>query len=289
MTKQLYPCEGFPNVSIYRNPVFVNPTTRFVVHDRMLPLIEELCKNRPQWTFKSANVVINGEVVAAHHFDIYENGQSLGEISVESGYRADTGSITYYRFDNPRLARKRQRGIWSKTSKLDLAVKNILKAFHTKTLAESIVEIERAVEDKLSKNTREANADFDSGYRRIGPFITGYVMANWDTIAPELEARGAPIPDDLLERLATRNEVEATELAYRSKEGFTVITRGSDYIMVRGFGDERETEVKSSEQLTDTIRRNLGFLKLSEDLAVIPNVGLRLNDSTFFVIDKELV
>ena len=289
MTKQLYPCEGFSNVSINRNPAFVNPTTRFVVYDRMLPLIEELCKHRPQWTFKSANVVINTDVVAAHHFDVYENGQSLGEISVESGYRADTGSITYYRFDNPRLSSKRQRGIWTKTSKLDLAVKSILKAFHAKTLAESIVEYEQAITAKLSANTHFVNKEFDMSYRRVSPFITQYVMNNWDTIAPELKAMGAPVPDDLFERLATRNEAEAVELAYRNKEGFTIITRGSDYVMVRGFGDERETEVKSSEQLTDNIRRNLGFLKLHEGSAIIPNVGVRLNDNTFFVIDKELV
>jgi hypothetical protein len=289
MTKQLYPCEGFPNVSINRNPAFVTPTTRFVVHDRILPLIEELCKQRPQWTFKSANQAINADVVAAHHFEVYESGQSLGEISVESGYRADTGSITYYRFDNPRLTSKRQRGIWTKTSKLDLAVKNILKAFHAKTLAETIVEVERQIEVKLSENTRTANADFDSGFRRMGAFLTGYVMRNWDTIAPDLKARGAPVPDDLPERLAVRNEAEATQIAYHSKEGFTIITRGSDYVMVRGFGDERETEVKSSEQLTDNIRRNLGFLKLSEGSRIIPNVGVRLNDNTFFVIDKELV
>lgn len=289
MTKQLYPCEGFSNVSINRNPAFVTPTTRFVVHDRMLPLIEELCKHRPQWTFKSLNASINTDVVAAHHFDVYENGQTLGEISVESGYRVDIGSVTYYRYDNPRLTHKRQRGIWNKTSKLDLAVKNILKAFHAKTLAETIVEVERQIEVKLNENTRTANADFDSGFRRMGAFITGYVMKHWDTIAPELKARGAPVPDDLPERLATRKEAEATELAYRDKEGFTVITRGSDYIMVRGFGDERETEVKSSEQLTDNIRRNLGFLKLSEGSRIIPNVGVRLNENTFFVIDKELL
>jgi hypothetical protein len=255
----------------------------------MLPLIEELCKHRPQWTFKSLNASINTDVVAAHHFDVYENGQSLGEISVESGYRADTGSITYYRFDNPRLSGKRQRGIWNKTSKLDLAVKNILKAFHAKTLAETIVEVERQIEVKLNENTRTANADFDSGFRRMGAFLTGYVMRNWDAVAPALKAAGAPVPDDLPERLAVRNEAEGVELAYRNQGGFTIITRGSDYIMVRGFGDERETEVKSSEQLTDNIRRNLGFLKLTEGSAIIPNVGVRLNESTFFVIDKELV
>jgi hypothetical protein len=255
----------------------------------MLPLIEELRKHRPQWTFKSANVVINTDIVAAHHFDVYENGQSLGEISVESGYRVDIGSVTYYRYDNPRLAHKRQRGIWSKTSKLDLAVKNILKAFHAKTLAESIVEVERQIEVKLNENTRTANADFDSGFRRISPFITQYVMNNWDAVAPALKAMGAPVPEDMPERLAVRNEAEATQIAYRNQQGFTVITRGSDYIMVRGFGDERETEVKSSEQLTDNIRRNLGFLKLREGSAIIPNVGVRLNENTFFVIDKELV
>jgi hypothetical protein len=255
----------------------------------MLPLIEELCKHRPQWTFKSANVNITGETVAAHHFDVYENGQSLGEISVESGYRAGVGSVTYYRFDNPRLSLKRQRGIWSKTSKLDLAVKTILKAFHGKTLAETIVETEQAIESKLSGNTHLVNREFDTGYRRISPFITQYVMLNWDAIAPELKAMGAPVPEDLFERLAARNEAEAVELAYRNKEGFTIITRGSDYIMVRGLGDERETEVKSSEQLTDNIRRNLGFLKLRDDSVIIPNVGMRLNAHTFFVMDKELV
>jgi hypothetical protein len=255
----------------------------------MLPLVEELRKHRPQWTFKSANVVINGDVVAAHHFDIHENGQTLGEISIESGYRVDMGSVTYYRFDNPRLTRKRQRGIWSKTSKLDLAVKNILKAFHAKTLAESIVEIEQTMESKLSGNTHLVNRAFDTSYRSISQFITEYVMNNWDTIAPKLKAMGAPVPEDLFDLLADRNEAEAVELAYRNKEGFTIITRGSDYVMVRGFGGERETEVKSSEQLTDNIRRNLGFLKLREGSAIIPNVGVRLNDSTFFVMDKELV
>lgn len=289
MTKQLYPCEGFLNVFINRNPAFVSPTTRFVVHDRMLPLIEELRKHRPQWTFKSANVVINTDVVAAHHFDVYENGQTLGEISVESGYRVDIGSVTYYRYDNPRLSLKRQRGIWTKTSKLDLAVKNILKAFHAKTLDESIVEYEQAITTKLSANTHLVNKEFDMGYRRISPFITQYVMNNWDAVAPALKAMGAPVPEDMPERLATRNEAEGVELAYRDQEGFTIITRGSDYIMVRGFGDERETEVKSSEQLPDNIRRNLGFLKLREGSVIIPNVGVRLNDHAFFVMDKEPV
>jgi hypothetical protein len=289
MTKQLYPCEGFSNVFINRNPAFVNPGMRFVVHDKVLPLVEELCKSRPQWTLKSANEATTGYGVSAHHFDVYENGQLLGEISVESGYRTDTGPVTYYRYDNPRLTLKRQRGMWNKTSKLDLAVKNILKAFHAKTLAETIVEVEQQVEIKLNTNTKNANADFDSGFRRMGAFITGYIMANWDTIAPELKARGAPVPDDLPERLTSKKEAEATERAYLDKQGFTILTRGSDYIMVRGRGDERETEVKSSEQLTDNIRRNLGFLKLSEGSRIIPNVGVRLNESTFFVIDKELV
>ena len=289
MTKQLYPCEGFSNVFINRNPAFVTPTTRFLVHDRVLPLVGELGKSRPQWTLKSANEVTTGDGVSAHHFDVYENGQLLGEISVESGYRTDTGPVTYYRYDNPRLTLKRQRGMWNKTSKLDLAVKNILKAFHAKTLAETIVEVEQQVEIKLNTNTKNANADFDSGFRRMGAFITGYIMANWDTIAPELKARGAPVPDDLPERLTSKKEAEATERAYLDKQGFTILTRGSDYIMVRGRGDERETEVKSSEQLTDNIRRNLGFLKLSEGSRIIPNVGVRLNESAFFVIDKELV
>jgi hypothetical protein len=289
MTKQLYPCEGFPHVSISRNPAFVNPNTRFVVHEKALPLIEELHKHRPQWALISANVNITSETVAAHHFDIYESGQSLGEISIESGYRADIGSVTYYRFDNPRLSRKRQRGIWSKTSKLDLAVKSILKAFHGKTLNESIIEYEQAITTKLSGNTHLVNKDFDAGYRRISPFVTQYVMDNWGAVAPALKAMGAPVPEDMPKRLATRNEAEGVELAYRNQQGFTIITRGSDYIMVRGFGDERETEVKSSEQLTDNIRRNLGFLKLHEGSQIIPNVGVRLNDHAFFVMDKEPV
>jgi hypothetical protein len=289
MTKQLYPCEGFSHVSINRNPAFVKPDTRFVVHEKALPLIEELHKHRPQWTLISANVYITGETVAAHHFDIYESGQSLGEISIESGHRTGVGSVTYYRFDNPRLSRKRQRGIWSKTSKLDLAVKSILKAFHGKTLDESIIEYEQAITTKLSANTHLVNKEFDTGYRRISPFVTQYVMNNWDAVAPALKAMGAPVPEDMPERLATRNEAEGIELAYRNQQGFTIITRGSDYIMVRGFGDERETEVKSSEQLTDNIRRNLGFLKLHEGSVIIPNVGVRLTDHAFFVMDKEPV
>jgi hypothetical protein len=117
--------------------------------------------------------------------------------------------------------------------------------------------------------------------RLVNSGITNFVMANWEELAPRMREAGIKLSDDMPEAYRAWREVEEVEDAYAAEKGYVIILRGNDYVVTMG----DETVVKSSEQLPDIVRRNLGLLKLSVAGETIPNIGIRMNDYTFFVMD----
>lgn len=287
MTYQEYPCEGYTNVYITRDDSLVAPNTTFRVHPDTEPLVNALVAARPRWTFKSSrgNPFDRSGTIAARTFDVYEDGNAIGDITTTTTER--TGEqLTDYCYDNDRLRDKRQRGSWSRSTKLDVAVKGILKSFHAKTINEIIHEKEGAVSSRLSRNSSSVGHIYQSKMRVLQPELNKFLMDNWATVTPMLKDAGISVDDTTLETYHRWMELESVTMAYLSGYGCTIHTRGSDYIVVRGRGEDRQVEVKASEELSDTVRRNLGLLKLSEAGRTIPDIGMRESDNTFFVMDK---
>ena len=287
MAYQEYLCEGYTNVYIVRDDTRTAATATFHVHPESKAFIDALVAARPRWVFKSSrsNPLDKITTIAARSFDVFQDGVRVGDITTTTTHR--TGDpMTDYCWDNDRLQAKRLRGAWSKSTKMDVAVKNILKAFYAKTSEETIHEKEAALYTRLSRNAYDVGHTYNQKIKLLQPNLTKFLMDNWAELTPRLREAGADVDDALPKLFQEWTELEYVTAAYNTDKGCTIHVRGSDYIVVRGRGEERQVEVKASEELPEIVRRNLGLLKLSEIGITVPNIGLRESDSTFFVMDR---
>lgn len=279
MAEEHYLCEGYTNVYIIRDPQYAK---KAVAHKNIRPLLDRLITKRPSWVFKAHRVQdYNSTEMIAMTFDVWCDGEMLGDISISSTTR--TGEVKVdYRYDTHRIQQGRQRGTWTKTTKLDVAVKGILKAFYPKTIGERVTAAQNAVHSRLRNNTNSAGHAFGTVSRTVNAAITNFVITNWEELAPRMREAGINLSDKMPELYRTWREAEKVEDAHVAEEGCVIVLRGSDYVVTTGGG----TVVKSSEQLPDIVRRNLGLLKLSTAGETIPNIGIRIDDYTFFVMDR---
>lgn len=283
MTEQQYLCEGYTNVFIIRDPQYAKPTA--IAHKNIRPLLDRLIAKRPSWVFKARRIYdYNAVEMIASTFDVWCDGELLGDIGVSSTTR--TGEVKVdYQYDTHRLQEGRQRGSWTKTTKLDVAVKGILKAFYSKTLGERVTEAHEQVRHKLSSNRTSVGHVFQTMSRLVSNDITNFVMTNWEELAPRMREAGVNLRDEMPEAYAKWREMENVYNAYTEEYGCVIVLRGSDYAVSTHNGADTETTIKSSEELPAGIRRNLGLLKLSTTGETIPGIGIRINDYTYYVMD----
>lgn len=282
MNEQQYPCEGYTNVFIIRDPQYAK---KAVVHKNMKPLLDRLIAKRPNWVFKARRIHdYNAFEMVASTFDVWCDGEVLGDICISSTTRTGEVKVDYC-YDTSRIQQGRQRGMWTKTTKLDLAVKNILKAFYSKTLGERVAEAHEQVRAKLSSNRTNANHVFQTMSRLVDREITNFVMNNWEELAPRMREAGINLRDEMPEAYANWREMEYVYHAYTEAYGCTIVLRGSDYAVSTHKGADTETTIKSSDELPAGIRRNLGLLKLSTTGETIPGIGIRISDYTYYVMD----
>ena len=69
----------------------------------------------------------------------------------------------------------------------------------------------------------------------------------------------------------------------RKGNAYLVYIDGLDYAIQKG--DKNPITMKASEELPDFIRRGVGMLKLLEDEQIIIDVGLRVNATTFVILE----
>lgn len=279
MTEQQYLCEGYTNVFIIRDPQYAKPTA--LAHKNIRPLLDRLIAKRPNWVFKSRRIYdYNATEMIASSFDVWCDGEMLGDISISSTMRTGEAKVDY-QYDTHRLQEGRQRGAWTKTTKLDVAVKGILKAFYSKTLGERVKDAHEQVRSKLSSNRTSANHVFQSMVRLVDREMTNFVMNNWEELAPRMREAGINLRDEMPEAYAKWREMESVYASYAEEHGYVILLRGSDYAVTNC----NETTIKSSEELPDNVRRNLGLLKLSTTGETMPGIGIRINDYTYYVMD----
>lgn len=279
MTEQHYLCEGYTNVYILRDPQYAKP--KAIAHKDVRPLLDRLIAKRPNWVFKARRIDdYDATSMTATTFDIWCDGELLGDISIARTTRTGDEKVDY-RYDTHRLQEGRQRGTWTKTTKLDAAVKGILKTFYSKTISERVTEAHDHVRSKLSSNRTSAGHLFQTMSSMVNRAITNFVMANWEELAPRMREAGINLRDEMPEAYAKWQEMESVYGAYADEHGYVIVLRGSDYVV----STNNTTTIKSSEELPDNVRRNLGLLKLSTTGETMPGIGIRIDDYTYYVMD----
>lgn len=254
-----------------------------IIHAEVEPLLNRLSKERPTWRFKSDETFFTSPFIrSARNFTIYDGDEALGRLWLEFAY--SDGTPRFY-FDNFRLEKKRQKSAANYSTKPDVAVKRILKAFHLKTPKE------RATEafSEVRKLMQTVHSDAHWPLRRVKNIIEGsifnYVVKHWDTIKHELEGDAGKY--DLPTMIQNNNDAE--ELIEAATDGGGVAIRveaNNTYLVCRPESGSFLTAVHTDDTLSDHLRTGMGLLKLMEDGTHIAGVGIRINRNLYFVMDK---
>lgn len=244
------------------------------------PLIEKLAVKHPEWRFEIINYSTAGRdegqpaTVYSSSFAIFYKRERLGEIFKTFNYRVRESS---YAISNERIQNNMQRGSSTKTTKIDKALKIIEKSFGVASAQETF--------DKLATN---AHRSF--GYAREGilressniwtnekKIFREFILTHWDQLIDSLPSHDvrkvAKMPEHLYKFDVVDKMYNNIDTMYR------IVIKDSDYIVVH----EGKMSVVSSDELSETVRRNLGMLKLVKDSEVLENIGFRHDETTFFV------
>jgi hypothetical protein len=263
------------------------PALSIILHPDLEPIFDKLLRDRPTWRFKSNELVhAGGDVAVTRHavnFSIFDGEEELGKLWRETHWRDQE---VRYCFNNFRLHKERQRNSVSYTTKPDVAVKRIVKAFHMKTPSERAVDAQAAVRRVANELVQETNMPVRRAKTGIEAEFFLYAARHWEEVKHMLPISSQGI--DLPSLVAANGHAMEMQEAVSQGGGVNVqLEPNGTYATSRPVNTGFETHSYTDATLPDHIRGALGLLKLVEDETAIDNVGARVNAKLYYVMDKK--
>jgi hypothetical protein len=282
--------EGLPNVLCQRDKgqeykaCIVNPT--------LYPVVLELNKKKPQWEFIGApthSMNVNGvvkPVMAILH--VLEKNEKLGVISIASRYTR-RGVKTVIELSNERIREARSRSGGFKTQSVAAAVTKALKMFRPETYVERMRKASEIVESFAHRNAKAEVGDADMAYDIFAASVKNAITKE-PYLEPlmEIAKRNAapeqlPFLDNMVSSQHKSENASKLYKAVTAKRGVTVLLLGENYVV----SNKDELKSYTTDTLPDWIKPKLGMLKLLEGSQGVANVGIRANNTTFFIVEDE--
>ena len=258
-----------------------------VVHPFMVPLITELSKKRPLWTFVAvdswgATSQANGTWTYTR-FDVMLGDEKLGWISSESHWRTSARS---YMFTCRKLDRARSRGTCNMTKDLKKATKTIIESFHEMSYTEYVRAARGTTSQAISRRHSSVRYAFTNSLGKGEHSIMQFIAARQEEFLASLNPVQYGMLNDLVAKYNAFAEVESVSVAYAKDKGTVVKLLGDRYITQKLGSTEVYTY--NNENLPDNLRGPIGMLKLVGEGAVIPDIGARGAEGTFFIVPEQV-
>jgi hypothetical protein len=269
----------YANIELKEHDKFGEGKKLSIIDPFMKEFVEKLALKYPLWTFVEANMTANHSTknYEAYRFKVIDKREVLGEIDKDwhkDGFK--------YCVVNHRINDMRERGRGMKTIHLDKAIKHVSYYFGRKTLTEQLAEAREKTRSCLVEVVREREYALSNTWSKLEKNLMKFVEANYEAfvLSAGREGEQSPHVGFLPIKLEERSVANKLKEEFNNRETYIVFINGVDYCIQKG---DTSLEIKSSEQLPDFVRRAVGLLKLVEDGTLIPNAGIRVNESTFLV------
>lgn len=269
----------YANIELKEHDKFGEGAKLSIIDPFMKEFVEKLALKYPLWTFAESNMTANHSTknYEAYRFKVIDKREVIGELDKDwhrDGFK--------YCIVNHRINDMRERGRGMKTIHLDKAIKHVAKYFGKKTITEQLAEAQEKTRIALSSVVREREFDLSNTWSKLEKNLMAFVQANYEAfvlsaVSEGKESTHIPLLPIRLEEMGVANKLKEQ---FNSRETYIVFINGVDYCIQKG---DTSLEIKSSEELPDFVRRAVGLLKLVEDGTLIPNAGIRVNESTFLV------
>jgi hypothetical protein len=248
----------------------------------MVPLIEALQVKRPHWEFKASSMGTRGvgeysQNVLHSTFDIYDNGEKLGTI-----YKEYRGNSSVYAARSHRISNKRQTGTSKMSKHLKVIVSEVLREMYPRTVTEIADE-----KYKTSYQTmKEATYKDRRVFMQTADKLSGAMLAHLSTGDRWAEFEAVEdTPEIMKAKASLKSQAESARIATDTAASAHVvlIERPRDIILK---GSNGLSHASSLESLPDDVKTKLALLKMGETGTIIPEVGIRTGDDTFYILTE---
>jgi hypothetical protein len=255
-----------------------------IVHPFMVPLIEALQLKRPHWEFEATGFGTRGVGEYSNHvlhdsFNVYDNGDKLGNIEREYYRDANT-----YAAGNHRINAKRQVGMRKKSKHLKVIAAEILKEFYPLTIDELATEKYKKAHGAMQQATYKDKRAYLNTVDIIRDSMLAYLTSG-DRWA-EFEA-ASDKPDIMRVKAAYHTLAENARVASEisSAPHTVLIERPRDIVTKRC---DEAAQSTSLDALSDHMKTSLALLKMTDTNTIIEGVGVRTDEDTFYILDKRV-
>lgn len=271
--------------------------------ERLQDYVEQSAKAFPDWKFvgetggsnyyRNKDEFGNEELIFyVVKFDVLgKNGDYLGEMYIQSW------GATPYVIDNERIRMLRERGSGIKSAEVGKIIKQMKKYFTDLTLPEKISKHFHKGEWAVDSVHRHRHRVVRNAVENIGNYVEHSLKNDFDRVNSILFMM---LPDDKRDLMATipnamAAEAEIMDLSkayanegYPRRASFVMIEDGKYFFVRRE--DKKNIVVRTSEELSPSVRQAIGMLKLlpddvDDEDAFIPNMGVRVGKDLFVVYD----
>jgi hypothetical protein len=253
-----------------------------IVHPFMVPLIEALQLKRPHWEFEARGFGDRGSGEHINHvlhdtFDIYDNGERIGNIEREY----QRGSHVYA-VGNHRISNKRQIGMRKKSKHLKVIAAEVLKECYPLTVNELAAEKYKKAFNAMQQATYKDKRLHLNNVDTIRDSMLAYLTSG-DRWAEFEAAQDNPsvMQAKAQYHLLAKNAEVAAHIAIA--DHIMLVERPRDFVMRVADGVAQST---SLEGLSDHIKTSLALLKMTEVDTIVEGVGVRTADDTFYILTK---
>ena len=257
------------------------------VHGTIGQVVYRLATLNPLWTFRVRDISTNFQgVKSAMGFDVFEQGEKLGEI-VRS-YRGGTNVIGIC---NDRISKARSRGNTYHTEDAEKAILKAKKMFYRLKPDERITQATKSAHDAINSqmwNRERAKVQEEQTIQKAAmEYFSGPGLAHFlEYIGTQPPSISTPILKAVEKTEEVRDEmltIETIRQRFEKEEVALVIKDSGKYLVkVRD-----NVQLYDDNTLPHEMRSKLGMLKLVEAETFLSNVGCRVNDEVFVLLLDE--
>ena len=266
-----------PNVMVTIPKGYV--ANSYKVHGRITPFLDALTKKYPQWKFVGMWHYYAGHTPSDPVYDmfaVYQNGEMLGRISSEHDWKHGDR----YEVWSHRIERSRHRGGWSRTKDLKKAMKLIADNFAARSIGELVAVGRSNITDVINRVVSPPLRAHSGAFGMLKEHAAQYFATHWE----ELKARAA-IPVAMLgvdypALYEAATDAERLSKAFHGNVGVSVVIKDGTYAVTRG----EHTGYVNTERLPAELKTMLGMLKLLDNGAFMVDVGVKADDTTYFIM-----
>ena len=228
--------------------------------------------------------LIHGKMQRENQFRVsslqaFIGGTSVGSISTT--YTSGKGYCFYVR--SYAIDQERDRGNGMRTSKHDVVISAVKKKFAAKPVSAVIEEARGKIKITLNSACYYAGNKYKEACDQLSSTFIGQIHESADVYEYAATVVGAEEVNRVVAKKLKMSKLEDLRSALSDDEknvAIIVLDRGG-YIV----SSEKNVAKYTDETLPLEVRRNLGLLKLIEkDESIMPDVGVRLNESVFLVL-----